>query len=68
MSDYLVETADGVGMTLTASTDLEACVIAKAELVARGLYTVGLNLFRYPINYVDRPSKGLIWVPLFRFL
>jgi hypothetical protein len=68
MSDYIVETSDGVGLILVAKDDMEACVIAQAELAARRLQATGLNLFRYPACWTERRSAGLIWVPLFRFL
>lgn len=65
MSDYVIETNMGP-VTLSAATDISAVVQAKEWLKRCGFK--GYSLFRYPKCWVERPSVGLIWVPLFEFV
>jgi len=62
---YVIETQFGP-VQLLAPDDLTAVVRARQWLTRCGFR--GYNLFRYPLYWVDRPSSGLILIPLFNFV
>lgn len=65
MNQYVIE-ADCGPIQVVAESDIAAVVQAKEYLKRRGFR--GYDLFRYPKCWVERPSAGLIWVPLFNFV
>jgi len=62
---YVIETCAGP-VQLVAPDDVTAVYMAKQWLTRCGFK--GYNLFRYPLYWVERPSAGLIWIPLFHFV
>lgn len=64
-ADYALE-LPGDYVTFVAENDDAAVQFARTELNARQVKRrAGLKLFRYPMYYVSRPTKGLIEVPFY---
>jgi hypothetical protein len=64
-SDYALE-LPGDYVTFVADNDAAAVRFARTELDQRQVVRrTGLKLFRYPLHYVSRPTKGLIEVPFY---
>jgi hypothetical protein len=62
---YLLETPGGA-VEILASNDTDAVDKAKQYLAYTRITTKGLKLFRYPKEWVNRPTAGLIEVPFYQ--
>jgi len=64
-ADYALE-LPGDYINFVADSDEAAIQFARTELSTRQVQRrAGLKLFRYPMYYVSRPTKGLIEVPFY---
>lgn len=65
MDDYRLE-LPGNWVELQAENDAHAAIVAKRYLADHGITEVGLHLYRYPKEWVNRRTAGLIEVPFYQ--